>query len=103
MVLKPITIMKLYLGENDCDSLSDDYLKSKSAAEYARDYAEENFSASDVNKTCSWCNKSFSETHYTHLGKMAPCQSSTNNNSIGMWCSMECCNESRRSSCRNFR
>lgn len=55
--------------------------------------------SSSSSKTCSWCNKSFSGTHYTHLGKMAPCQSSSSSTSIGKYCSMKCCSDARKSSC----
>jgi len=70
---------------------------------------ESNVSSSITNsssydeKTCSWCGKTFSGTHYTHLGKLAPCQSSDDRNSIGIWCSMKCCSEARRSSCPSCR
>ena len=60
-------------------------------------------SSSSDDKTCSWCGKTFSGTHYTHLGKLAPCQSSDDRNSIGKWCSMKCCSEARRSSCPSCR
>ena len=56
-------------------------------------------SSSYNSKTCSWCGKSFSGSHYTHLGKLAPCQSSNASNSIGKYCSMECCSDARKSSC----
>ncbi len=56
-------------------------------------------STSYGSKTCSWCGKSFTGSHYTHLGKLAPCQSSTSSSSINTYCSMECCSNARRSSC----
>jgi hypothetical protein len=65
---------------------------------------DENENSSDswktsINKTCSWCNKSFSGTHYTHVGKLSPCYSSTSTSSIGTYCSMSCCSSARKSSC----
>ena len=53
-------------------------------------------SSYEVDKTCSYCAKSFTGTHYTHLGNLADCQSSTDKNSIGKYCSLKCCSESRR-------
>lgn len=76
---------------------------SESSNSYSSGSSSSSSSSSYSSKTCSWCGKSFSGTHYTHLGKMAPCQSSTNNNSIGKWCSMKCCSEARRSSCPTCR
>ena len=61
--------------------------------------SNDNNSISSNSKTCSWCDKTFSGTHYTHLGKMAPCQSSSSDTSIGTYCSMKCCIEARKSSC----
>jgi len=63
----------------------------------------ESSGSSSMTLTCSWCGKSFSGTHYTHLGKLAPCQSSNSSNSIGTFCSMRCCSEARRSSCPSCR
>jgi len=59
-------------------------------------------SSSYGSKSCGWCGTSFSGRHYTHLGKFASCQISPSN-SIGMWCSMKCCSEARRSSCPTCR
>jgi len=92
-------------SESDYTKLSDDFLMNKSSSSsYSGSSSSSSGSSSSYgSKTCSWCGKSFSGTHYTHLGKMAPCQSSTNNNSIGKWCSMKCCSEARRSSCPSCR
>lgn len=54
-------------------------------------------------KTCSWCSKSFSGKHYAHLGKMAPCESSNSESSLGKYCSMKCCSEARKSTCPTCR
>lgn len=54
-------------------------------------------------KTCSWCGKSFSGEHYTHLGKMSDCYSTNSSTSIGIFCSRKCCTEARRSSCPTCR
>lgn len=50
----------------------------------------------EYSKTCSWCNKSFTGEHYTHLGKLADCYSTSNTNTLNKFCSMRCCSESRR-------
>ncbi len=50
-------------------------------------------------KVCSYCGKHFSGSHYTHLGKMVDCHESTDPNSIGIFCSLECCTNARRRSC----
>lgn len=47
---------------------------------YSSSSSSSNSSSSSESKTCSWCGNSFSGTHYTHLGKMAPCQSSSSSN-----------------------
>lgn len=76
--------------------------KDLAASESSNDNSSSSSSSSSSSygsKTCSWCGKSFSGTHYTHLGKLAPCQSSTSSSSIGTYCSMECCSNARRSSC----
>jgi hypothetical protein len=70
---------------------------------YSSGSSSSSSSSSYGSKTCSWCGKSFSGTHYTHLGKMSPCQSSSSSNSIGTFCSMKCCSEARRSSCPSCR
>ncbi len=56
-----------------------------------------------ADKTCSWCGKSFSGSHYTHLGKMSDCYSTNSTTSIGYYCSLKCCSEARRSSCPTCR
>jgi len=60
-------------------------------------------SSSYGSKSCGWCGTSFSGRHYTHLGKLVSCRSSNSSNSIGMWCSMKCCSEARKSSCPTCR
>lgn len=60
-------------------------------------------SSHSSNKTCSWCDKSFSGSHYTHLGKMSDCYSTDSSSSIGKYCSMRCCSEARKSSCPSCR
>lgn len=85
-----------------------DYFRSNNQMEYQNtpsntsSYSEPTTTVSD-SKTCSWCSKSFSGKHYTHLGKMAPCQSSTSESSIGKYCSMKCCSEARKSTCPTCR
>lgn len=66
-------------------------------------YGYSSSSTSSGSKTCSWCGKSFSGTHYTHLGKMSECYSTDSSTSIGIYCSMKCCSEARRSSCPTCR
>lgn len=53
----------------------------------------------EKSKICSWCSKSFTGIHYTHLGRMSDCNSTSDENSIGKYCSMQCCSESRKRSC----
>lgn len=60
-------------------------------------------SNSGYSKTCSWCGKSFTGSHYTHLGKMAGCQSSNSSSSLNTYCSMKCCSEARKSTCPQCR
>lgn len=58
---------------------------------------------SSSSKTCSWCSKSFSGTHYKHMGKFSGCESSNATSTlelIGIYCSNKCCSEARRSSCK---
>jgi hypothetical protein len=76
---------------------------SKSDNSYSSSSSSSSNSSSSDSKTCSWCGNSFSGIHYTHLGKMAPCQSSSSSNSIGKYCSMKCCSEARKSSCPSCR
>jgi hypothetical protein len=66
-------------------------------------YGYSSSSTSSSNKTCSWCGKSFSGTHYTHLGKISECYSTDSSTSIGIYCSMKCCSEARRSTCPTCR
>ncbi len=75
--------------------------KTYSTSSYSstKSYNSSSSDSSIGSKICSWCNKSFSGSHYTHLGKMAPCQSSNSSSSIGKYCSMKCCSDARRSSC----
>lgn len=72
---------------------------SKSNSSYSSGSSSSSSSSSYSSQTCSWCGKSFSGSHYTHLGKMADCYSTTSSSSIGTYCSMKCCSEARRSSC----
>ena len=92
-------------SESDYTNLSDDFLiNNSSSSSYSGSYSSSiRSSSSHASKTCSWCGKSFSGPHYTHLGKMAPCQSSSSSNSIVTYCSMKCCSEARRSSCPSCR
>lgn len=93
----------LYLGslynkatsKKEGNTLREETTKTEISTAYD-DSGSTNYEAS---KTCSWCSKSFTGTHYTHLGKMSDCTSSTDPNSIGKYCSMRCCSESRRKSC----
>ena len=86
---------------------STDQFHKRKSIEIAAESNSKSYSTSTSNtndsKTCSWCNKSFSGNHYTHLGKMAPCQSSSSESSIGKYCSMKCCSEARKSSCPTCR
>ena len=50
-------------------------------------------------KICGYCGKHFSGVHYTHLGKMADCHESSDPNSIGIFCSLDCCTKARKRSC----
>jgi hypothetical protein len=54
------------------------------------------------NKNCSWCNKSFSGDHYTHMGKLADCYSTSQAYTINTFCSMSCCSASRRRGSGNY-
>ncbi len=75
---------------------------SKPAEEYSNESTSVSSSYS-ASKTCSWCGKSFSGEHYTHLGKMSDCYSTNATTSIGYYCSRKCCSEARRSSCPSCR
>lgn len=70
---------------------------------YGSSFSSGSSSTSSSNETCSWCGKSFSGTHYTHLGKMSDCYSTDSSTSIGIYCSKKCCSEARRSSCPTCR
>ncbi|WP_188051634.1 hypothetical protein [Flavobacterium sp. GP15] len=76
---------------------------SESDNSYSSDSSYSNSSSYSSSNTCSWCGKSFSGSHYTHLGKMSDCYSTTSSSSIGIYCSMKCCSEARRSSCPTCR
>lgn len=74
------------------------------ASQYDYGSSSSNSSSSySSDKTCSWCGKSFSGDHYTHLGKMSDCYSTNSTTSIGIFCSRKCCTEARRSSCPTCR
>jgi len=47
-------------------------------------------------KTCGWCNRTFRGDHYTHIGRLADCYSTSSFNTVNKFCSMRCCSESRR-------
>ena len=79
----------------------DDYLNSTSE-DYSPTYNNSS-SSNSYSKTCSWCDKSFSGEHYTHLGKMSDCYSTSSSSSIGKYCSMSCCSQARRNSCPTCR
>tara|TARA_R110002049_G_C9014455_1_gene550896 strand:- start:365 stop:889 length:525 start_codon:yes stop_codon:yes gene_type:complete len=81
--------------------LNDQISNSREAIQKNKESSNKSYSnsSSTSTKTCSWCSKQFSGSHYTHLGKLAPCQSSSSSNSIGKYCSMKCCSEARRKSC----
>lgn len=99
---------EIMCSEGFYNILSDKYLEGNMGNEAPSSTSSSSSSSSGSSssyesKACSWCGKSFSGTHYTHLGKMADCQSSTSSNSIGTYCSMKCCSEARRSSCPTCR
>jgi hypothetical protein len=56
----------------------------------------DNSSSRGYSKTCGWCNRTFRGDHYTHVGRMADCYSTSSYNTINKFCSMKCCSESRR-------
>lgn len=70
---------------------------------YSNNSSSSDNSSYSNSKTCSWCGKSFSGSHYTHLGKMSDCYSTDSSTSIGKYCSMQCCSEARKSSCPSCR
>ncbi|WP_140484977.1 hypothetical protein [Flavobacterium sp. GSA192] len=77
---------------------------SNNHSEYYNEETTSNGSSSySSSKTCSWCGKSFSGAHYTHLGKMSDCYSTNSSTSIGIYCSNKCCSEARKSSCPTCR
>ena len=83
----------------------DDYLNSTiddSNSTYSNSSSTNN-SSNSSDETCSWCGKSFSGEHYTHLGKMSDCYSTSSSSSIGVYCSLSCCSQARRSSCPTCR
>jgi len=53
-------------------------------------------------ETCHWCGKKFTGEHYSHLGKISDCYT-TSSNTITVYCSMKCCEEARASSCPSCR
>lgn len=75
---------------------------SKPIEEYSN-YGTSSSGSYSSGKSCSWCGKSFSGEHYTHLGKMSDCYSTNSTTSIGIYCSRKCCSEARRSSCPTCR
>ena len=80
------------------EKLIEQQLKTKEIESSNSSY-ESSTSTSNTSKTCSWCGKSFTGEHYTHLGKISDCYSTNSASSIGIYCSMKCCSEARRSSC----
>jgi hypothetical protein len=76
-------------------SNSSDYSSSSTSSSSSSSYSSDN--------KCSWCGKSFSGEHYTHLGKMSDCYSTSSSSSIGVYCSLSCCSQARRSSCPTCR
>lgn len=73
------------------------------ASRYDFDSSSSSSGSSSSSKSCSWCGKSFSGSHYTHLGKMSDCYSTDSSTSIGIYCSKKCCSEARKSSCPTCR
>jgi hypothetical protein len=82
----------------------DEYLNS-SLGDYNPNYRNSPSTNSGYlsEKKCSWCGKSFRGEHYTHLGKISDCYSTSSTTSIGIYCSMSCCSQARRSSCPTCR
>ncbi|TDW52497.1 hypothetical protein EV144_1011187 [Flavobacterium sp. 270] len=78
-------------------------LATASRYDYDSSSTSSNSSSYSSSKTCSWCGKSFSGEHYTHLGKMSDCYRTNSTTSIGYYCSQKCCSEARKSSCPTCR
>lgn len=58
--------------------------------------SQDNSNSGGIPKTCNWCNKTFRGNHYSHLGRMADCYSTSSYNTVNKFCSMSCCSDSRR-------
>ncbi|RDI13212.1 hypothetical protein DEU42_103122 [Flavobacterium sp. AG291] len=96
-----VGLLLLYLGSlyikatNNAEiPLQEQQMQTSSSESY--DSTSQSYEKS---KTCSWCSTQFTGVHYTHLGRMSDCTSTYDDNSIGKYCSLKCCNDSRKKSC----